>query len=250
MTTSLRRPLVVSILALALLAPPAAQAQNPTELPVGQARGVRLVDTRGGFVLVFSHRSAKLRRRINSRYAWFECTHLGQVFSTSGGGNLDIPRRGRRVRTGIGVDDADFCRVFLRAHTVKRRGRRHRVQRRVLLSIPLTQAGAVHLDEEAKAADLFKVALIAEVVQESQKLTGHPTYGQLVGRYPRLAKLVVQLSAAGDAPPPGKVGYYSDGREHLALAILSASGRRLFVETSAGGVVTTNVAGHLFGDPL
>ena len=32
------------------------------------------------------------------------------------------------------------------------------------------------------------------------------------------------------------------------LATLSASGKRLFIERSAGDVLSTNVADHLFGD--
>ena len=61
MTTSLTRLLAGTGLALALLLPSAAHAQGETDLPVGSAHGVRLVEERGGFVLIFSHRSAKLR---------------------------------------------------------------------------------------------------------------------------------------------------------------------------------------------
>jgi hypothetical protein len=32
------------------------------------------------------------------------------------------------------------------------------------------------------------------------------------------------------------------------VAALSASGKRLFIELSAGDVLSTNVAAHLFGD--
>jgi hypothetical protein len=250
MTTSGRGHLVLTAVALALLASSAAEARAQADLPVGEARGVRAVDRHGGIVLVFSHRSAGLRKRINSRYAWMMCTTLGKVFSESGGGNLDIPRRGRVVRTGIGAEGADFCRVFLRAHAVRRRGGRRHVPRRVLFSIPLTQEGAVYLDEEAKARRLLQVSLILSAVEENRRLLGHPTYAQLVEMYPKLAKYVVELAGPGDTPPPKRVGYYGDGRERLVLAIVSASGRRLFLEESAGGVLSTNVAGHLFGDPL
>lgn len=248
MITSLTRLLAGTGLALALLLPSAAHAQGETDLPVGSAHGVRLVEERGGFVLIFSHRSAKLRERINSRYAWIACTSLGEVFSSVGSGNLDVSGHGRRVATGFSVDHADFCRFFLRAHTVKRHGGRHHVSRRELFSIPLTQAGAVYLDEESKTGDMHLISLLASFAKDSRKLDGYPSYAVLVREYPKLAKVVVQLSAPGDTPPPKRIGYYSDGREHLALVILSASGKRLFIEVSAGDVLSTNVAAYLFAD--
>jgi hypothetical protein len=95
---------------------------------------------------------------------------------------------------------------------------------------------------------MFTIILLASFVKDDQKLPGYPTYAQLVQAYPRLAKVVVQLAAPGDSPPPKRVGYYSDGQEHIALAIVSASGKRLFIEESAGDVLSTNVAAYLFGD--
>jgi hypothetical protein len=247
MTTSLPRLLTATGLALALLAPPAAHAQTQTDLPVGEARGVRLVEDHGGLVLIFSHRSAKLRERINSRYAWMECTELGDVFTNGFGGNLDVAPDGRRVSTGFASSNADFCDFFLRSHTVKRHGSRHHVSRRVLFSIALTQAGAVYLDEESKTGNMLTIGLLASLVKDDQKLPGYPSYAQLVQGYPKLARVVVQLPAPGDTPPPKRIGYYSDGQEHTALAILSASGKRLFIEESAGDVLSTNVAAYLFG---
>jgi hypothetical protein len=246
MTTSLPRLLTATGLALALLAPSAAHAQTQTDLPVGEAHGVRLVVDHGGLVLIFSHRSAKLREQINSRYAWMDCTELGEFFSNGFGGNLDVPAHGRRVSTGFDSSNADFCRFFLRSHTIKRHGSRQHVSRRVLFSIPLTQAGAVYLDEESKAGDMFTISLLASLVKQDQKLPGYPSYAQLVQEYPKLTKVVVQLPAPGDSPPPKRIGYFSDGQEHVALAILSASGKRLFIEESAGDVLSTNVSAYLF----
>jgi hypothetical protein len=176
------------------------------------------------------------------------CTRFGDQFDSVASGNLDVPRRGRRVRTGFDPGPADFCRFFLKAHTVKRHGERHRVARRVLFSIPLTQAGAVYLDEESKTASMLGIGVLASFAKDDQRLAGAPTYAQLVQAYPRLAKRVVALPAPGDSPPPERIGYYSDGQEHTVLAALSASGKRLFIEQSAGDVLSTNVATHLFGD--
>jgi hypothetical protein len=250
MLNPLSRAALATGLLLALVAPTAAQAQTAPDLPVGEARGVRLVNERGGLVLVFTPQSGKLRQRINSRYAWFSCTELSGRFITSGGGNLDIPRRGRRVATGFSIEGSDFCRVFLRSHSVKRGDSIRRIPRRVLFSIPLTQAGAVYLDEEAKALRLLRVSLVIGWIEDQLKLDGDPTYAQLVEKYPALAKSVVQLATPDANPPVKRIGYYSDGLEHSVLAVMSASGKRLFVESEPGGVLRTNVAGHIFGEPL
>ena len=56
---------------------------------------------------------------------------------------------------------------------------------------------------------------------------------------------LVSLAGPREAPPPGKVGYYSDRAEHVAVVALSRSGRRLFIEIDRD-VVSTNVAGYVF----
>jgi hypothetical protein len=240
---AMRRALLLTILLASIAAP--AQAQDG--LPVGESHGVRAERSHGSLVLVFSPRAAKLRRRINSPYAWIECTQVADgLFSGVHSGNLDVPRRGRKVDTGFGVRGEDYCRIFLRAH---RAGRRH-VPRRTLFSISLTQAGAVYLDEEAKTVALLRVSLAVELVREKAKRPGAVTYARLIRGLPQLQRVVVELAASGDSPPPGKVGYFSDGAEHTVLAVLSGLGRRLFIERSAGGVLTTNVAAHLGANPL
>ncbi len=235
----------IAVLLALIVAPAAARAQ--TDLPLGEDHGVRLVLKRGAAVLVFGDRSAKLRERINSRYAWISCTELGDPFTSVGSGNLDAPRHGRRVRTGFNASGADFCLIFLRAHTVRRGHQSEHVGRRVLLSFPLTQAGAVYLDEASKAATMFTIGLVA-TLSKPKRVTGEPTYAEVIEGSPKLAKVLAPLAAPGDTPPPKKVGYYSDGAEHMVLAMVSAAGKRLFIERAAGGLLTTNVAEYLFGD--
>lgn len=242
-----------ALLAVALLfaLPATVAAQAPNELPVGEAHGVRLVNRHGGYVLIFSRSASKLRKQINSPYAWIACSDLGDdPFVGVGSGNLDIPPRGRVVHTGFHVGGADFCRIYLRAHTVRRDGSRHRVERTVLFSIPITQAGAVYLDEEQKTATMFTVSLIERLSRPKAAPDVALTYTQLVQVVPRFGKSLVALAGPGDSPPPRKLGYYSDGAEHTALVIISAAGRRLFIEQAADKVLSTNVADYLFGDPL
>ena len=59
-----------------------------------------------------------------------------------------------------------------------------------------------------------------------------------------------QLASPADTPPPGTVGYYSDGAEHAAAVTLSAAGRRLFIEVDADDVLRTNVARYLYAGIL
>jgi hypothetical protein len=228
-----------------LLAPSTAAAQ----LPTGEADGVRVVREHRAIVVVFTKRAAKLYKRIAGKLVYVSCTEETADGSNGGGPTLRAPRHGHKLYTGDLTRGMDYCRIWLVAHTVKRHGERVRVAKQLIVSIPLTQKGAVFLDEESKTIDMLEVEVVAGIVQEQQKLPGLPTYAQLVQEFPKIAKTVVQLAAPGDSPPPGKVGYYSDGQEHIATVIISASGRRLFIEAAADDVLTTNVAQYLFSEP-
>jgi hypothetical protein len=145
----------------------------------------------------------------------------------------------------------DFCRVSLAPRTVTRDGRRRRLGRRLLASIPLTQTGAVYLNEQVGALTLLGVLGVAGALAEERDRTGYLTPAELLealpGYRPRPARRrVVGLTAPSDTPPGRAIGYYSDGAQHVAAVIVSAAGRRLFVEYD-GDVLHTNVARYLFG---
>ena len=65
------------------------------------------------------------------------------------------------------------------------------------------------------------------------------------GHYPTAQDAVVPgmvvLAAPADSPPPGKVGLYSDGAQHITVVALTPAGARLFIDAN-GGVLTSNVA--------
>ena len=112
--------------------------------------------------------------------------------------------------------------------------------------MPLTQAGAVYLDEEAKARQLVLVLLGALLVGEKRQLSGWPTYALLLDwGFRKPGNRFVGLAGPTGTPPAGAIGYYSDGHDHVVVAVLSASGRRLFIEQDAD-VVSTNVTGYIF----
>jgi hypothetical protein len=239
---------VVTVLLLALVLPSAGAAQAP--LPVGEADGVRLVRERGQLVVVFTPRAQRLWRRVAGKRVDVSCVEFIDLGTRSGGNLLRAPKRGRRIRTGD-HSRVDYCRVWLPARRVRRGGERQRRERVLIVSIPFTQEGAVFLDEQLNAIGLFGILTISQLSAEDAGRKGYLTYAELIElaaeARPRARSLFVELASPSDTPPPEKVGYYSDGAQHAAAVVLSASGRRLFLEHN-GDALHTNVAKYIFGD--
>jgi hypothetical protein len=74
----------------------------------------------------------------------------------------------------------DYCRVWLAARTVTRDGERRRLGRRLVVSVPLTQEGAVFLDEQAKALSIIGLLGIAGLIGEEHKHQRLPDTGRAV----------------------------------------------------------------------
>lgn len=55
---------------------------------------------------------------------------------------------------------------------------------------------------------------------------------------------MVALVSPDASPPPGAIGFYSDGANHAEAVGISTLGRRLFIDSNAG-VLSTNAAEHL-----
>jgi hypothetical protein len=249
---------LATVTAAVLVAAPSAGAQTP-QLPVGQANGVRIVRVDGAIVVVFTARAERLWRRVAGKRVsviceeWSEPDGLGNVTVQGGGTTMRAPRRGRRIRTGDLTRGMDFCEVWLEPRTVTLRGgsRRH-YPRQVIVAIPLTQKGAVRLDEKARAQALFFLITMASVDAERRHLDHYPTPPELVEHVPLVPRpvrlSVVALASPSDTPPAGSIGYYSDGAHHVAVVVLSATGRRLFLELDVDETVRTNVIGYIYGD--
>jgi hypothetical protein len=244
----------VAVLVLALAAPSAGAAN--TTLPVGEANGVRVVRERGAIVVVFTKRAGRLYRRVAGNLVSVSCTELiredGPGFGGTNSGEVTIraPKRRRRLRTGDLTRGMDYCRVWLAARTVGRGRERHRQSRQLIVSVPLTQRGAVYLDEQSKAFDLLGVLLFIAVEADKRKWDDYPTPAELLealADYDRRARIVA-LGSPSDTPQTGAIGYYSDGQQHAAVVNVSASGRRLFFEVEPDGAIHTNVAGYIYGD--
>jgi len=255
------RGFAVATVAVVLLGVAPAAGAQPVQLPVGEADGVRIVrDQRGAIVVVFEPSASRLWRRVAGRRVSVMCEtgpapdpdHPGYSFSESGGTTLRAPKRGRRLRTGDLTRGMDVCEVSLEPRTVRRNGERRRYGRSLIVAIPLTQRGAVRLDEQARTHALVTLLEVAAVLSRREESDRYSTPAELVAYLPLLKRplklSVVALASPSDTPPAGSIGYYSDGAQHVAAVVLSASGRRLFLEADVDDVIRTNVLEYIYGD--
>ena len=234
------RVIAAGVLVTGLLAVPATAGAQPP-LPVGESDGVRIVRERGALVVVFTPSAKKLWRRVAGRRVSVLCTEFLPDGTAGGGTTMRAPQRGRKIRTGDLTRGMDYCSVSLEP----RRGSGRSSQ--LLVSVPLTQHGAVYLDERQKTREMIMILVLAGQLAEKRGLVGQPTAEQLLARWPWLVGRLIPMSGPDETPPPKTVGYWSDAAEHVALVALSSSGRRLFVEYE-GDVLHTNVAGYIYGD--
>ena len=233
----------VAAVLILLAVPTAAAAQRP--LPVGEADGVRIVRERGALVVVFTQRAEGHRRKVAGKLVSVLCTEFVEDGTHGGGITQRAPRRGRRIETGDRTRGMDYCRLWLAARTVRRGAGRTRWSRELIVSVPLTQRGAVFLDEENTAHRIAAVLGLGGLIAEERGRTGFATPAELIDVLPPHHR-AVPLTAPSDSPPAGVIGYYSDGAQHAAAVGLSTQGRRLFLELDRD-VVHTNIVGHVFG---
>jgi hypothetical protein len=95
----------------------------------------------------------------------------------------------------------------------------------------ITTAGATWIDERQRATAML------DLLVASAPSTTYATIGQMVALGDGD---VVALPGPDATPPPGKIGWWSQGRA-MALVTLSAAGRRLLIQDLGGGMLRTNV---------
>jgi len=243
----MRKGATVGILVVAGLYAPAAVAQAPT-LPTGEAGYVAVKPSGKSIVISFHRGAAGTFKLIAGRRVDVTCTAVGKARRTgatvveSDTKTLRAPKRRRAFRVALSPRSAAFC-VVSRSRFSRRKGDITSTfpSRRVAV-IPLTQRGAVFLDEGRKTNAMVDLAGQAEVLAGGRKDGLYPPASELerkVGSRP------AALATPDATPPPGRVGVYTNARD-ITIVTLSATGRRLYIQTE-GERFSTNVIEQFFG---
>ena len=249
---SLRTLCLIALTAL-LLAAPAAGAVPA--LHTGSTRYVRIVHLGHGqlSVALTGQGHKRFAQLIRGGYALdATCTTLGKSVqgfsqrSSSGTAESGIGPHGRPTYHTLLDRHADFCDIGRVRLTITRRSiSAEQVPGPTLDSIALTQKGAAFLDEDRVTSTIFAVLQLA-IGDAQHRPDGHfPPAGQFAAGFrPSRLLRVVALVSPDASPPPGAIGFYSDGANHAEAVGISTLGRRLFIDSNAG-VLSTNAAEHL-----
>lgn len=238
------RPLVLSLLALALAAP-AAHADTLGDLYVpdySAADGVTFGHagkTRIPY-LRFGPKAAKLWKTIGGRKATVGCgtvtpkgTGDGLVATTGfSSSEQKLPKRRTRVFLYGDADGAELCVIATKQS--KREGAclpmsapNDKLCIRVLVA--MTDSGRAFVDAKKRGLELLVVPMLQAFA------TGED--GARTRKF--LDRYVVALPDPDAAPPAGKVGYWTEGDDAVWSSLL-ADGKRAFV-SMRGGVYSTNL---------
>ena len=84
--------------------------------------------------MTFKKKAARLYRRVAGRVISVYCTEFddepdefGFTGTSTGGASQRVSKKRRPIHTGDATPNQDYCRVWLAARTVKRRGKRTRL---------------------------------------------------------------------------------------------------------------------------
>ncbi len=242
-----RRPLLAAIVTLALIAPAADAVEVPTApLEAGRGDGATIARDGRKLRVALPPRSYRL---IAGRTVALDCTDLPArggfaTVTESYAVITSVPRRRRPIVIHlIPPERVDVCEISRPRTVVGRRGARRRFSQRKLATVPLTERGIVDLDERARARLLFAVITQAGILGDRRDPPALPAPAALVAR---LGGDLVALDSPEATPPPGRLGYWSDGARHGAVVILSRAGRRLYIEVDEDERLASNVLEYLF----
>jgi hypothetical protein len=238
------RPLILSLLALALAAP-AAHAATLGDLYVPDydaADGVTVGhsgDTRIPY-LHFGPKAARLWKTIGGRKATVGCgtvtvKEIGDGFGSTGFGSSEVKLPKRRTRVFLYDDSADAELCVIATRRSKREAGTclpmsapdDKLCIRVI--VPMSDSGRAYIDAKKRAVELVVVPTLQSFATGAD---GAKTRAFL-DRY------AVALPDPDAAPPVGKIGYWTQG-EDTVYASLLADGTRAFL-SMRGGVYSTNL---------
>jgi hypothetical protein len=235
------RLVVGAAVSAALVTTAPASAQEPT-LPL-EVRGVRVQSTGPGAVQVtFTREAARLYRRVAGRPRLVRCQQVddgtGPLLLREDRGSelvqtttaparrrpISLRRRGSSTRY-------DVCRLVAGR---LRGGRNPRFVTSLSLNVPASQAGAVFLHERSLGDRMVAALDLAAGLGSNERYPLFPAVSSVI---PNL----VELASPDATPaPPGALGFYSDGAQHVTVVAVTLLGRRLFIDAN-GEVLTSNV---------
>ena len=239
--------LAASVLAVLVAAAPAGAATAPSDppAPAFPESGLRIVGDRHGAILRFTGAAAKVGRFWRGKeglqvtcdtVAWRQLTDGGIAEGWAGGAGLQRPiAADRRAEEGHGLLHHPAPGLAWRGIRARRGGRdlhrgprvgdRPAGLRRSCLSMP-----------GPESTPPGRVPTIDEMLAENAEYTTR-------GRQAAAGAVSLFALAGPDATPARRQGsgFWSDGDQHAVWAVLSPTGRRLFIEREPDDVVRSNL---------
>jgi hypothetical protein len=222
-----KRSVILTVVAVLVPAAPAAGAGPP---PLGPADGVQATAQRGAVEIRFGPDAAR-SAGVAGREVVITCALrpapgllLGNGPGTvSSGASARVSADGTTVRTFLSDRPWDTCTVA--------RGSAG-LNDQPVARAALTPRGTSWLEDLAAAGGIYETTFAA----------GRE------GRYAATDDLVaaqggavVALGGPDDAPPPGAVGYWSDGAGRMTTAAVGTGGRRLLMEDLGDDLLRSNL---------
>ncbi len=209
-------------------------------LPVGHAKGLSVQVGRHGvsfrFARTLNPTVAALLRP--GRHVDLSCTEIrplridGTRTSSRVTARAQLPERLTRLRLPTGPGEhPSFCTMRLVSTRLD------------IVDIPVTQDGAVYIDERHTLFTIRNAAFTAaDDAEEAHRATFEPA-DQYVHRYGFDGDMIA-LATPDANPAAGVTGIFSDGEHHFEAVALTTLGRRMFYDIN-GDVLTTNGTPYL-----
>ncbi|MDA0170360.1 hypothetical protein OJ998_14775 [Solirubrobacter taibaiensis] len=227
----------LTLLAFAAFAPSANAAVADHIIPLYDASdGVRPVQkSTGEVVLHFGPKAAKLYKTIGGKRVTLACgTVTGEpdgdgFFSTGHGESTDtLPKRRGAVRMYESNPDLELCAIASKRVKADRTcfplTEDSKLCTRVIVAV--RPSGLAYIQARARTVELSLTVLTLGMADSPALKVPGATRLEKMQRM--LGPDVVELTTPDDTPPAGKVGYWTDGKNLAAVALL-ADGTRRFV---------------------
>ena len=204
---------------------------SPALSASGSSNGVAVRTSGSGVIGEVAPYAGKRFAAVRGRRMTVRCTRFGTPGELTRTDDVEIasvevPRRRAPIRVLMASRRYDLCELA-------------RAGAEPFATVALTARGRTRVDEERRARELIGLVIFATSLSPDAR--SWPTAARVLAMAERG---VVALASPDASPPAGSLGYYSDGAQRAVVAVLSAAGRRLFIDI-AGDVTSTNVLEYL-----